>query len=209
MADMLVTVSELEAVMQQTLTAAAATLAIEIASGVVQAAAGQRLIQVVGDQVVIDLDALDCGPYLYLPEGPVTAVTSAKVGATVVTDWTAELTRARVWRALGWRSWTLGWFDSRAPSTATVVYTHGYPAGDQRLQLARGVVFELAKTGYSTATGSGAVLREQIDDYAVQYAQMAASIESALDPAGAMARALRRMYGLPRRSAYLINSGFC
>lgn len=205
MADMLVTASELASLMQQDLDTATATLAIEIATGAVQSAAGQRIVQVVDDDLVLDLDVMDCGPYLNLPEGPVTAVASASVGATAVTDFTAQLSRGRIWRSLGWRSAVLPYWNS--PSTVTVVYTHGYAAGDQKLQLARGVVFELAKTGYNAAAGSGAVVREQIDDYAVQYAEMAASIETALDPNGALARALRRQYGRPSKSVQLVRTG--
>jgi hypothetical protein len=89
----------------------------------------------------------------------------------------------------------------------TVVYTHGYPTGHQRLQLARGVALELAKTGYNAAAGAGAIVREQIDDYAVQYAEMAASIETALDPDSALARALRRQYGRPSKSVQLVRAG--
>lgn len=205
MADMLVTPAELASVLQQDLDLATATLAIEIATGAVQGAAGQRIIEVVDDEVVIDLDARDCGPYLSLPERPVTAVTSAMVAATAVTDFTPQLSRGRLWRSLGWRSATLPYWNS--PSTATVVYTHGYPVGHQKLQLARGFTFELAKTGYNAVAGSGAVVREQIDDYSVQYAEMAASIESALDPDGPIARALRRQYGRPSNSVRLISTG--
>lgn len=205
MADQLVTPSELASLMQQDLDTATATLAIEIATGAVQSAAGQRIIQVVGDSQVLDLDVLDCSPYLRLPEGPVTAVASATVGATAVTDFTPQLSRGRLWRSMGWRSATLPFWN--APSSVTVVYTHGYPAGHQRLQLARGVVLELAKTGYNAAAGSGAIVREQIDDYTVQYAEMAASIESALDPNGALARALRRQYGRPAGSVRLTKTG--
>lgn len=193
MADMLVTAEELASSMQQDLDTATATLAIEIATGAVQAAAEQRILEVVDDEAVLDLDAFDCGPYLRLPEGPVTAVTSASVGATVVTDFTAQLSRGRLWRSMGWRSATLPYWN--APSTVTVVYTHGYPAGHQRLQLARGVVLDLAKTGYGAAGGSGPVESEQIDDYSVKYARIAVSIEGALDPNGPLARALRRQYG--------------
>lgn len=193
MADMLVTPAELASLMQQDLDTATATLAIEIATGAVQGAAGQRIIEVVDDEVLLDLDQLDNDPYLRLPEVPVTAVTSAAVGATAVTDYTVQLSRGRLWRAMGWRSATLPYWN--APSTVTVVYTHGYPTGHQKLQLARGVTFELAKTGYNTAAGSGAIVSEQIDDYAVRYAEMAASIESALDPEGPLWRALRRQYG--------------
>jgi hypothetical protein len=51
------------------------------------------------------------------------------------------------------------------------------------------------------------VLREQIDDYSVQYAQMAASVEGALDPNSAYARALRRVYGRSSRSVHLVKAG--
>lgn len=206
MADMLITAAELASAMQQDLDTATATLAIEIATGAVQAAAEQRIIQVVGDTVAIDLDVHDCGLYLSLPEGPVTAVTSASVGATAVTDYTVQLGRGRLWRSLGWRSATLPHWN--APSTATVVYTHGYPTGHQKLQLARGVVLDLAKTGYGAAGNGGPVESEQIDDYSVKYARITASIESALDPQGPLARALRRQYG--RRgsgSVQLIKTG--
>lgn len=204
MADMLVTASELASLLQQDVDTATATLAIEIATGAVQGAAGQRIVEVVDDEAVIDLDVMDCSPYLNLPEGPVTEVTSAMVGATAVTDYTTQLSRGRLWRSMGWRSATLPYWN--APSTVTVVYTHGYPAGHQKLQLARGVTLELAKTGYNAAAGSGAIVREQIDDYAVQYATMAASIETALDPDGPLARALRRQYGRPGRSIRLVKA---
>jgi hypothetical protein len=203
-ADMLVTAPELASLLQQDVDTATATLAIEIATGAVQSAAGQRIVEVIGDVLVIDLDAHDCSPYLSLPERPVTAVTSATVGATAVTDFTPQLSRGRLWRSLGWRSATLPYWNS--PSTVTVVYTHGYPAGHQKLQLARGVTFELAKTGYNAVAGSGAVVRESIDDYSVQYAEMAASIESALDPNGSLARALRRQYGRPGNSVQLVKA---
>lgn len=201
---MLVTPSELASALQEDVDTATATLAIEIATGAVQGAAGQRIVQVVDDTLVMDLDQLDNDPYLNLPERPVTAVASAAIGATAVTDYTVQLSRGRLWRSLGWRSATLPYWNT--PSTATVVYTHGYPTGHQKLQLARGVVLELAKTGYNAAAGSGAIVREAIDDYSVQYAEMAASIESALDPDGPLARALRRQYGRPGRSARLVKS---
>lgn len=205
MADMLASLADLAAAMQTTvgeLNSASATLALELATGAVQAAAGQRILQVIDDTWIADVDHLDDSLYLDLPERPVTAVTSAQVGDTAVTDYTAQLSRGRIWRAYGWRSATLPHWN--APSTVTVVYTHGYAPGDQKLQLARGVTIELAKTGYSAVSGSGPAVREQIDDYSVQYAEMAASIESALDPDGALARALRRQYGRAPRSAQLV-----
>lgn len=199
MADMLVTLSELASYLQQEVDNATATLAIELATGAVQAAAGQRIVQVIDDVALLDVDVHDRGFWLDLPEGPVTAVGAVLVGTLPVADYTVQLSRGRLWRAYGWLSATRPYWPM--PSTVTVTYTHGYAAGDQKLQLARGVVLELAKTGYNTASGSGAVVREQIDDYAVQYAEMAASIESALDPQGSVAKALRRQYGRKGRGS--------
>jgi hypothetical protein len=107
MADMLVTPSELASLLQEDVDTATATLAIEIATGAVQGAAGQRIVQVLNDTLTVDLDQLDCDPYLSLPEGPVTAVASAAVGATAITDYSVQLSRGRLWRSLGWRSATL------------------------------------------------------------------------------------------------------
>lgn len=207
MADMLVTREELASLLQEDVDNATADLAIQIATGAVQAAAGQRLVQVLNDSAVLDLDELDTGQFLYLPEGPVTAVASVTVGATAVADYVTQLSRGRLWRALAWRNSLIAsnW-QQCAPSTVTVVYSHGYAVGDQKLQLARGIALELAKTAYNAADGTGAVLREQIDDYAVQYAQMATSVATVLDPNAPMARALRAEYGRPRRSAHLIKA---
>lgn len=193
MADMLVTVPELASLLQQDVDTATATLAIEIATGAVQSVAGQRIVQVTNDVEIIDIDLQDRGFWLDLPEGPVTSVSAVLIGTLTVTDFTVQLSRGRLWRRYGWLSATRPYWPM--PSTVTVTYTHGYVVGDQKLQLARGVVFELAKTGYSAAARAGAIVQEKIDDYTVQYAQMAASIESALDPEGALARALRRQYG--------------
>lgn len=193
MADMLVTATELASLLQEDVDTATATLAIELATGAVQAAAGQRIVQVVNDTVVLDIDVQDHGFWLDLPEGPVTAVGAVLIGTLTVTDFTVQLSRGRLWRRYGWLSATRPYWPM--PSTVTVTYSHGYASGDQKLQLARGIVLEVAKTAYSTASNSGAVVSEKIDDYAVTYAQMAASIESAITPGGALATALRRQYG--------------
>ena len=199
MADMLVTPSELASLLQEDVDTATATLAIELATGAVQAAAGQRIVQVVDDTVVLDVDLHDRGFWLDLPEGPVTAVGAVLIGVLAVTDFTVQLSRGRLWRRYGWLSAVRPYWPM--PSTVTVTYTHGRVAGDQKLQLARGVVLDLAKTAYNAAGGSGAVTSEKIDDYAVTYAAMAASIESAIDPAGPLAVALRRQYGRKGRGS--------
>lgn len=196
MADQLVTPAELASHLQTDVDTSSATQAIEVATGVVQAAAGQRIVRVVDDVVVLDLDEIDSGRYLNLPEWPVTAVGTVLVGATTVTDAVAQLSRGRLYRASGWRSVSL--YPYASPSTATVTYTHGLAAGDQRLQLARSVALNLAAAVY-TNPASG-VVREQIDDYAVQYDTAAAR----LDQSPFLIAALRRRYARPRRSVLML-----
>jgi CRP-like cAMP-binding protein len=163
----------------------------------VQGAAEQRIIQVTNDVAVLDLDEYDGGPYLNLPERPVTAVSTVLIGATAVTDYSTQLRRNRLWRAYGWRS-TLVYYPSQ-PSTVTVTYTHGYAAGDQKLQLARGAVFALAGVAYDNPNGATS---EQIDDYAVRYEAAAARLEAS----PALKEALRRQYGRPAGSVRLIKA---
>lgn len=194
MADMLITLEELASYLQEDVDTATATLAIEIATGLVQAATSQRLVQVVDDQAVIYLDQFDTNHYLELPEAPVTAVTAVAVGATPVTDWTADLSRGRLYRLWGWRARYV--YPVWAPTTVTVTYTHGYPPGDRNLELARAVTLVAAAAAYSNP---GAAVREQIDDYAVQYA---AIVSAELAPP--VMAALRRKYGRGPRSALLL-----
>lgn len=197
MADMLVTVPELASFLQKDVDTASATLAIEIATGLVQSAAEQRIVQVVNDTVVLDLDQYDGGTWLPLPERPVTAVGAVLVGATTVTDFTAQLRRARLYRACGWRSATLPSWST--PSTVTVTYSHGYAVGNQKLQLARATVFTLAGLAYENPNGATS---EQVDDYAVRYEAAAVRLESS----PALKEALRRQYGRPAGSVQLIKA---
>lgn len=196
MSDMLITLEELASYVQDDVDTATATLAIEIATGVVQAATSQRLVQVVDDQAVIYLDQYDTNHYLELPESPVTAVSAVMVGATPVTDWTPDLSRGRLYRLWGWRARYV--YPAWAPTTVTVTYTHGYAPGDRRLQLARSLTLVLAGAAYSNPIGA---TREQIDDYAVQYADTATARLDSMP--GALA-ALRRQYGRGPRSALLL-----
>jgi hypothetical protein len=154
----------------------------------------QRIVQVVDDLHEFDLDQYDYGRYLYLPQRPVTAVSSVAIGATAVTDYLLGKGRGRLWRAYGWRS-TLIRYASQ-PSTVTVVYTHGYAAGDQRLQLARGAVLGIAKGAY---TNIGGVTSEKIDDYSVVYEAMATRMEAA----PFLRAALLKQYGRPVGSVRL------
>lgn len=200
MADQLASIADLAAQLQMDaadLNPATAGLLLETATAVVQAAAGgQRIVQVVDDEVVLDLDEHDSSPYLDLPQRPVTAVSSVLLGATPATDWVPQLRRARLWRSTGWRSATLLQHDG-APSTVTVVYTHGYPADDQRIQLARAAVLGLAAGAYSSPAGAKS---ERIDDYSVTYDTMA----SQLVASPALEARLRHQYGRPPGSVPLV-----
>lgn len=196
MGDMLVTLEELASYLQEDVDTATATLAIEIATGAIQAVTGQRLIQVVDDTVTLYLDEHDTGQNLDFPELPVSAVGVVQIGATTVTDFTADLSRGRLYRLCGWRSLTV--FPPAVPATVTAVYTHGYAAGDRHLQQARGATLVLAAAAYGNP---GAAIREQLDDYAVQYAD---TTQARLDAMPGLVAALRRTYGRGPRSALLL-----
>jgi hypothetical protein len=196
MGDMLITLEELASHVQDDVDTATATLAIEIATGVVQAAISQRLIYVADDPFTLYLDDHDTGHWIELPELPVTAVGPIQVGATTVTDISADLSRGRLYRRCGWHSPIV--YPWNAPSTVSGTYTHGYQTGDRRLQLARSAVLVLAAAVYSNPAGAS---REQIDDYAVQYLDTA---NTRLDAMPATVAALRRQYGRGPRSALLL-----
>jgi hypothetical protein len=194
MADMLATPEDLAARLQSDLDLSTATVLLEAATAVVQATAGQRIVEVVDDEVVLDVDEWHRGLYLTLPERPVTEVTAVSIGATSVSDWVPVLSRGRIWRADGWRSTLTAYVDQ--PSTTTVTYTHGYPAGHQRLQLGRGTVLAFAASQYSNPTGATSV---KIDDYAEAYEAMAARMEAS----PALKNLLRSQYGRLPGSAVL------
>lgn len=198
MADQFATPSDLAARLQSDLDLSTATVLIESATAVIQAVAGQRIVEVVDDEVILDIDAFHSGAYLDLPERPVTEVSTVSIGATVVTDWVPVLRRSRVWRADGWRS-TLTAYPSQ-PSTVTVVYSHGYPTGHQRLQLARGAALALSAGLYANPTGATST---KIDDYAEAYEAMTARMEAS----PSLSALLRRQYGRLPGSAVLTGSG--
>lgn len=192
--DLLATVADLTALIG-TVDEDRALLLLECATAAVQAAVGQRILEVVDDLVTLDLDELDGSAYVLLPERPVTAVGAVLVGATAVTDFTAQLSRGRLWRPSGWRSGTLTYTSQ--PSMVTVTYTHGWPEGHQRLQLARGAVLSLAAAVYTNPTGLKA---ERIDDYSATYSAMSGQVS--VHPT--LVAELRRQYGRPSRSVQLV-----
>lgn len=196
--DRFATVDDLALLLQSsTVDVATAELLLESATAVIQAVTGQRIVEVVDDVVVLDLDEYDDRDrYLLLPERPVTAVSAVVLGASTVTDFSAQLRRSRLHRVGGWRS-TSTW--SGSPSTVTVTYTHGYPEGDQRLQLARSAALSLAAGAYANPSGA---IREQIDDYSVAYE----AASSRMEATPFLMAALRKRYGSPPGSVRLLAS---
>jgi hypothetical protein len=197
-ADQLATASDLAAALQRDVDTASATLVIEASTAVVQeAAGGQRILQVVGDTAAIRAPQ---GQWLELPQRPVTAVTSVTLAdGTVVTAGTTTGTyrrlQHRLWRDTGWAKYSpwayvqpfyYGLCDG--PGEVTVVYTHGYAAGSQELQLARGFVLTLARAVFTNPDGAS---KEQIDDYQVAYDRAAAALEAS----PYLQKSLRRQYG--------------
>lgn len=201
MADQLATPTDLAVLLQSRLALATATLLVEIGTAVVQNAAGQRIVQVVDDVQVLDVDEHDGGTWLYLPERPVTAISAVSIGATALaagTDYTAQLSRGRIWRATGWRSTLIAYYDQ--PSTVTVTNTHGHPSGHWKLQFARSAVLGLIRSAYPNPGGAS---RITIDDYTEAYDRISAQMEASPN----LRAALQRQYGRPVGSAKLITSG--
>lgn len=198
MADQLADPADLASILQiPEIDAYTATMLVEIGTAIVQAETGQRIVQVVDDVVELDLDEYDEGPWLTLPERPVTAVTAASVGATAVTDYSVQKRRSRIWRAMGWRS-TLVYYPDQ-PSTVTVTYTHGYPAGHQKLQLARGTVLSMIAAIFDNPGGASSV---KIDDYAATYTAMERQLAASPNLTGL----LHRQYGSRTGSVRLVTT---
>lgn len=197
MADTLATAADLAAVLQvdvADIPSATATLLLECATAVVQqAAGGQRIIQVVGDTAEL-LGTTDS--WLDLPQIPVTAVTSVVLDGVTLTAGTAasatttyRLVGNRLWRYDGWQNYV------GVPSDVVVVYTHGYAAGAQQLQLGRNACLSLAKAGFTNPSG---VSSESIDDYSLTYNTMSASMEASPYLQAAIRKAYGRRAGLAR-----------
>jgi hypothetical protein len=189
MADQLVTPEELASFLQKDLDTATATLLIELATGKVQAAAGQRLVAATST-FVIDVGMWDCDEYLTLPQMPVRSVTSVLIDGVAVTDW--YLRSQQLWRLYGWNT------NPNAPTQVTATgVAHGYLADSQALELARGYVLALCAMPYETA--GAAVQSESIDDYRVTYADA----DAAMQVTDAMRDQLIAAYGT---SAYVTTS---
>lgn len=179
MAQQLVTPEELASALQSDLDLSTANMLIEMATGIVQSACGQLLIEAIVTELV-DITMPDY--WLELSNKPVRSVDSVVLDGTTITDW--SLRKQKLWRAGGWL------LSYSPPSQAEVTYTYGYPSGSQYLQLARSVTLSLAQAGYGNP---GQVKGEQIDDYRVTYADALGRMELT----DSMRQALINAYGSP------------
>ncbi|MEV6344135.1 hypothetical protein [Actinoplanes sp. NPDC051851] len=186
-ADLLATDEDLASLAQQDLDTASAILALEICTAVVQAEAEQRIVRVVDDTVTVwgTTDRVLC-----LPEHPVVSVLSVTYNGTVLAAGAWRRCASGLWRESGWSERT------GEPGEVAVVYTHGLAVDDQKCQYGRGVVLGLAR---GLVTNPDGVQREQIDDYAVAYAEA----EAALTAAPEVGDRLRKLYGPPRSIRFI------
>lgn len=186
MTDLLINPSELASWLQGDVDTATATLLSAAATGKVQEATGQRLVQVLGDTLQIEGSP---GQWLTLPQRPVTNVTSVTFQDGNLAPVTLNPTQYkpvgnRLWRAWGWQYATVLMPPARVPfwqymtypppSTIVVVCDHGWPAGHWRLEPARTVAFALCAQAY---TNPGGVRSLTVDDYTETYADIAAGMQ--------------------------------
>lgn len=157
------------------------TLLVECGTAVVQAAAdGQRIVEVVDDEA--ELMGL-AGSWLQLPQIPVTAVPSVTLdGETLTLGTDFKRFGSRLWRRGGWAACAF------EPSELTVVYTHGYPAGDQKLQFGRSAVLGLIRDVYDNPGGSKSLA---VDDYQEVFSALSTHMEGT----PALRAMLRKQYG--------------
>jgi hypothetical protein len=161
----------------------AANLLLQLATGAVQNAAGQDLLQVEGDTVTL-MGTRD--QWFNLPQRPVTTVTAISVDGEALTAGTDyKRFGARLWRRRGWAR------CHDEPSEVTVTYTHGFEGWDPKLALARGATLVLAAKMSDNPTGATGFT---IDDYSQQYAQSSAQELAEMIPEN-LRRSLRRAYG--------------
>ncbi len=181
MADLLATTDQLQLLMRDTgLSDELATLLLELATGEVQALAGQRLVEVEDDPFEIEVYG---GNVVELKQRPVTALSTVTLDGTALTegvDYRRAAGSARVHLSCGQRRlW---------PSFLAGVYTHGYAADAQELVPAQAATLGLARQ-IELPVG---VQSKSIDDYRVQWAEQLAS---AAAEATNLRMHLQRVYG--------------
>lgn len=185
MADVLATEEELALFVGDTgLDMDRATLLLELATGEVQAVTGQRLVLVEDDP--FELFSYS-GPWLTLPQRPVTEITSLTIddGDELVagTDYKRPAKSAMLFRRCGWAA------CQYEPSVIAGIYSHGYATGAQDLEFARRATLGVASLALNAPAG---VISEAIDDYRVQYAT---AVVWAMEQSPYLRKVLQKTYG--------------
>lgn len=152
----------------------------------------QTILPVAGDTMTRESPD---GPWLELPQRPVTVVTSVAVNGNTITDYSKI--GDRLYRVYGWRWPSVDTIPPLAiyglKSTVTVVYSHGYdPVPEPVAAVCRRMVMR------ALASGVSGLASEKIDDYQYQAAEPGAGV--ILTPADE--KQLRR-YRRPARSISL------
>lgn len=181
MADQLATAEDLRTLLGEDVTAlpdAEANLLLEMATGAVQAAAGQSLVA--GTSTVTLVGTVD--GWLDLPELPVTTVSEVLFGGVAISDY--RVFGARLWRASGWA------MSPYEPYAVTVTYSHGYAADAAELQLAKSATLVVAGQLFSNPTSTSGYM---IDDYQERGGVQSGDL-SGLIPAR-LQKSLRAKYG--------------
>jgi hypothetical protein len=183
LSDMLATAADLRGLLKEDETSlpdTEATILLELATGAVQGAARQDLVEY-EDDVITLMGTHD--QWFSLPQRPVTVVTSVLIDGDPVTDF--KRFGDRLWRRHRWAR------CRDEPSSVEVTYSHGYYAGHPRLQPARSAVLALAARMFANPIGAVGM---SIDDYKQQFAQSAvADLAGVLPPI--VTKSLRQQYG--------------
>ena len=163
------TVADLEAFLQITIAESneAALRAIDEATMAIQNFCGQTIEQVEDDEYTFDVAA--GMTKLFLPELPVTAVSSVvEDGTTLTADADYKLGLYGILHRIG-RPWKTG------VQIVTVTYSHGYPSGHAKLETAKSICTRAAARAYQAGlraaalSGVSGVQAQSIGDYQVQY----------------------------------------
>lgn len=144
MADKLASELDLATVLQQDIDTASATLALELATGAIQAFTGWRLIQ----ETVVD--------YLCIATGNMVVLPTARLTALAMTDYGIPLTQGdtMLWSTNGLvlRKMYQGRLDYPFWQPVLATFTHGWPP-DQVPQQIRGVCLNVAARMFDNPTG--------------------------------------------------------
>jgi hypothetical protein len=150
----LATPAELASYLQQDLDTSTANLVLDVASGEFEDAADTKFA---ASSATTTFEGRG-QTVLALPKHPVIAVSQVRVDSVIVASTAYFLVGQNLYRVSGWggRTWH--------PQKVEVDYTYGFTSVPDDV---KGAVLEMAGAGYGNPA---AATREQIDDYAIQYA---------------------------------------